>query len=153
MLLSDEDKLSISKEQAQASIDYTMGGRAAEELIFGHFTTGASSDIKQATRMARRMVCEWGMGKIGPISLGEDSGQDSFLGGQNIYSEALRASVDKEIHDLVNGGYSRALAILTKHKGLLDFLSKALSERETLSGTEIDQLVQEHENESQTVGV
>jgi len=142
MLLPNEDKLSLSKGQAQAMVDYAMGGRAAEEVMFGHFTTGASDDIKKATQIAKRMVCEWGMSDLGPINFNKEMGEDPFLGrdyGKGVsHSEDLSMKLDAAIMDIVNKSYERAKQILSNHRSELEVLGLALIEKETLSGTEID---------------
>lgn len=145
MLLPTEDKLSYSQEQALAMIDYAMGGRAAEEVMFNHLTTGASDDIKKATQIAKKMVCEWGMSSLGPLNLSKESSQDPFLGrdyGRGVtHSEELSKKIDFEIINIVNLGYERALKIVRRNRELLESLGKALIEKETLIGEEIDKIV------------
>ena len=142
ILLPSEDRLSTSKEQAEAMIAYAMGGRAAEELMFNHYTTGASNDIKKATEIARNMVCRWGMSeKIGPVNFGKTD-HDPFLGRDfsrsESYSEKIAQEIDQEISSIIFSNYTRALDILTKNKELLDRLAAALIEYETLSSSELD---------------
>ena len=145
MLLPSEDKLSISKVQALAMIDYAMGGRAAEELIFNQHTSGASDDIKKATNMAKRMVCEWGMSELGPLNLSTATGSDPFLGrdyGKSAsHSEDLLKKIDTEIMKIVNESYHRAIHILKKNEELLHKLSEELFEKETLISEDIDLIV------------
>lgn len=145
MLLPAEDKLSLSKEQAQAMVDYAMGGRAAEEVVFGHFTTGASDDIKKATQIAKRMVCEWGMSDLGPINFNKEMGEDPFIGrdyGKGVtHSEELSKKLDAAIMDIVNKSYERAKQILTNQREALEKLSLALIDKETLIGSEIDTIL------------
>jgi len=145
MLLPSEDKLSFSKDQAQAMVDYAMGGRAAEEVMFGHFTTGASDDIKKATQIAKRMVCEWGMSELGPINFNKEASEDPFVGrsyGKGVsHSEDLSMKLDAAIMDIVNRSYERAKQILIKERDNLEKLGQALIEKETLSGTEIDTIL------------
>jgi cell division protease FtsH len=124
-----------------------MGGRIAEELIFGKekVTTGASSDIKMATDMSRRMVTEWGMSdKLGPLSYGEND-QEVFLGHsvtthKNV-SEQTSKTIDEEVRLIVDTAYRRAMKTLTDHLDQLHMLAKGLLEFETLSGDEIHQLM------------
>jgi cell division protease FtsH len=150
MLISEEDKLTISKDQAQAIIDYAMGGRAAEELVFGQLTTGASDDIKKATQIARRMVTEWGMGTLGPINLStSDTGRDL----SKYHSESFLEAVDKEVRDVVSSGYSRAYRILNTHRELLEKLSLSLLEKETLTGEEMDIIIKEYQDGSTISGI
>lgn len=149
MRLPEGDRVSMSIERLQADLAVAMGGRIAEEMIFGphKITTGASSDISMATQMARRMVTEWGMSnKLGPITYGENS-QEVFLGHsvaqhKNV-SEATAQLIDEEVKRIVEEGYKRAENILTKHRNHLELLAKTLLEFETLSGDEIDVLLKE----------
>lgn len=137
----------MTRERIYADLAVAMGGRIAEEMIFGEqkVTTGASSDIKMATDMARRMVTEWGMSdKMGPITYGENS-QEVFLGHsvaqhKNI-SEQSAQEIDAEIKRIVEEGYETAHKILAKHKKHLELLAVTLLEYETLSGDEIDMLL------------
>jgi cell division protease FtsH len=124
-----------------------MGGRAAEELIFGadRVSNGASGDIKMATDMTRRMVTEWGMSeKLGMISYG-DNGQEVFLGhsvtqNKNV-SEATAREIDNEIKAVIDHAYSEARRILTERLADLHALAKGLLEYETLSGEEIRMVI------------
>lgn len=145
MLLPDEDKLNYSKKQIHAMIDYAMGGRAAEELIFNEITTGAGDDIKKATNLARKLVCEWGMSDLGPINLKSFHGDDPFVGrdyGKTVsHSEELSKKIDNEIQKILKDSYSRAMLILKSRKDVLVKISKELIEKETLHGDEIEALV------------
>jgi cell division protease FtsH len=131
----------------RADLAVAMGGRIAEELIFGaeRVTTGASSDIKMATDMARRMVTEWGMSdKLGPLHYGADQ-EEVFLGhsvaqSKNL-SDATAAVVDSEIRHIVENAYARAQKVLTDNMDQLHMLAKALLEYEMLSGDEIKALM------------
>ncbi len=147
MRLPEGDRISISKAKLKADLAVAMGGRIAEELIFGKekVTTGASSDIKMDTDMARRMVTEWGMSeKLGPLSYGEND-QEVFLGHsvtthKNV-SESTSQSIDEEIRLIVESGYDRARQTLTNFNDELHIVAKGLLEYETLSGDEIRQLL------------
>lgn len=149
MRLPEGDRISMSRERLYADLAVAMGGRIAEEMIFGpnKITTGASSDISMATQMARRMVTEWGMSeKLGPITYGENT-QEVFLGHsvtqhKNI-SESTAQLIDEEIKRIVDAGYKKAKEILTKHRNHLELLAKTLLEYETLSGDEITVLLKE----------
>ncbi len=150
MRLPESDKLSITRQKLHADMAVAMGGRVAEELIFGYdkVTSGASSDIKQATRMARAMVTEWGMSdKVGPIFCGGNEDAEPFLGatyGQSRnHSHDTAAVIDAEIKAFVEGGYKRATDILKKHIKDLHKLAEALLEYETLTGDEIKTLLAE----------
>ncbi len=143
MRLPESDRLSVSRAKLHADLAVAMGGRVAEELVFGHdkVTTGASSDIRMATDMARRMVTEWGMSdEIGPLHYGQDQ-EEVFLGysmGQTKRVSGNMANViDREIHKIVDGAYQRAQKILTEYRHELESLGKALLDYETLSGDEI----------------
>jgi cell division protease FtsH len=143
MRLPEGDRISMSKEKLHADLAVAMGGRIAEEMIFGaeKVTTGASSDIKMATDMSRRMVMEWGMSdELGPINYGSDR-EEVFLGysmGQQKNMSATTANkVDAEVKRIVDEAYARAKKTLTDHRSELETLAKALLEYETLDGEEI----------------
>ena len=144
--LPKADRLSMSLDFAKARIAVLMGGRCAEELVFGHYTTGASNDIKQATDIARRMVTEFGMSeRLGPVNYGSDDGQ-VFLGrdfNQNSrnFSEATAQAIDEEIQKLVRYGEEQAKDMLTENRTVLDYMAETLLERETLGSEEIDAIV------------
>ncbi len=145
LTMPEEDRYSMTKGQILAHIRHAMGGRAAEKLVFGVFTTGAANDLKQATESARRMVCEYGMGdSIGPVSLGEEGG-DVFLGRDLVsrkeYSEKRAEDIDLEISQILHDGYNAALRLLEENRELLDRVSDALLERETLEGAELQLLI------------
>lgn len=128
-----------------ARIAVLMGGRAAEDLIFKTFTTGAGNDIEQATEMARKMVCEWGMSdKMGPLSFGKKDEQ-IFLGREMAthknYSEATAVEIDSEIRRIVDESYARALSLLRDNIQNLHNLSACLMEKENLTGAEVDEII------------
>ncbi|MFT0859130.1 ATP-dependent zinc metalloprotease FtsH [Ancylobacter sp. G4_0304] len=143
MQLPERDKLSMSYEQMTSRLAIMMGGRVAEELIFGHdkVTSGAASDIEQATRLARMMVTRWGFSdKLGQVAYGENN-DEVFLGmsmqrQQNV-SEATAQTIDSEVRRLVDEGYAEATRILSENKDQLEALARGLLEYETLSGDEI----------------
>ena len=147
MRLPEGDRLSISKEKLHADLAVAMGGRIAEELIFGaeKVTTGASSDIKMATSMARRMVTEWGMShELGPIHYSNDR-DELFLGhsvgGPQSISGSTAAKVDAEVKRIVEDAYVSAKKTLTDNLHELHALAKALLEYETLNGEEIPKVI------------
>jgi cell division protease FtsH len=147
MRLPEKDRLSLTRGKAKADIAVAMGGRVAEEMIFGYqkVTSGASSDIKMATSLARSMVSEWGMSdKIGPIFHGSDQ-EEVFLGKsmthQKHNSEETANLIDTEVKGLVDEGYKLAHSLLKKHKKELEALAKGLLEYETLTGDEITQVI------------
>ena len=147
MRLPEGDRISMSRERLHADLAVAMGGRIAEEMIFGpdKVTTGASSDISMATQMARRMVTEWGMSKaLGPVMYGENT-QEVFLGHSvsqhKSISEATAQLIDSEVRRIVEEAYVRAKKILTDRKADLKLLAECLLEYETLSGEEINTLL------------
>ena len=145
--LPERDKYSHTREYMEANISKAMGGRVAEEIIFGHdkVTSGASSDIQMATRLAKDMVTKYGMSnELGPLSYG-DNEDEVFLGRQiarqTHMSEETSKKVDEEVKKIVDAGYKRAKQILTDKLEDLHKLAKALLAYETLSGEEIKDLV------------
>ena len=133
-----------SKNYADSSIAVLMGGRCAEEIIFKQLTTGAGDDIEKATKLARKMVCEWGMSELGPLSYGGQE-EEIFLGRdfaqKNEYSEATALAIDSEVKSIVTRNYERAKQLLTEHRETLTRIAEALLEHETLDGSQIDRLV------------
>ena len=145
IMLPKEDRWSLSKRYAEGMIVYAMGGRAAEELIFDEQSSGASDDIKKATDIARKMICQWGMSEtLGPLSIGKRD-EEVFMGrgtsSGEIYSEKVAQEVDTEIQKLVKTGYEKAKKILTENKSKLVEISEALLIKETLHLTEIERVM------------
>ncbi len=142
--LPETDRLSLPRDKIDADLAVAMGGRIAEEIIFGpdKVTTGAASDIQHATQLARQMVTEWGMSdKLGPLTYGEPT-REVFLGHsvtqhKNISEETAKL-IDQEVYRIVDQAYKQAKDILTKHLNELHMLAKGLIENETLSGDEIE---------------
>ena len=147
MRLPESDRISMSKIKLKADLAVAMGGRIAEELIFGpsKVTTGASSDISMATNIARKMVTEWGMSdKLGPLSYGENE-QEIFLGHsvtqkKNV-SENTAQEIDKEIKKIIDESYKKARSIIKKNINQLHKLAKGLLHYETLTGEEIKDII------------
>ena len=146
MRLPEQDQLSVTRAKLHADLAVAMGGRVAEELIFGDdmVTTGASGDIKMATNMARKMVTEWGLSdKIGMIDYGR--GNENFLGqsygGASHISEEMENLIDAEVKRLVHEGYEAAKKHLKTNAKELETLAQGLLEYETLSGEEIRELL------------
>jgi cell division protease FtsH len=147
MQLPESDRVSMSYKQMMSRMAVMMGGRVAEELVFGKdsITSGASSDIQQATKLARAMVTQWGYSdELGTVAYGENQ-QEVFLGHsvaqtKNV-SEATAQTIDREVKRLVDMGYDEAKRILTERKDDLEILGQGLLEYETLSGDEIKALL------------
>ncbi|HZF67133.1 MAG TPA: ATP-dependent zinc metalloprotease FtsH, partial [Gemmatirosa sp.] len=144
--LPEDDRVSVTREQIEARLVMAYGGRVAEELIFGRdrVTTGAASDIQQATGIARRYVSQWGLSdRIGPILVG-DNEHEVFLGreisSRREVSEQTAQTVDAEVKRVIDEAYNRAKAVLTEHNELLHLVATALLERETLTRDDIERL-------------
>ena len=140
-----DDRKSMSRTFAENRVSMAMGGRIAEELLFGDFNSGAASDIDQATEIARAMVCEWGMSdKLGPLAFGRKEGE-VFLGRdfsqQQNYSDDTARTIDDEVRRIVVAQYARATALLEKHLDKLHAIAKALLEYETLDAKDLDVLM------------
>src|SRR5687767_11623825 len=143
--LPREDRLSMTREFALNQIAILMGGRVAEEIVFGQKTTGAGNDIERATELARSMVTEWGMSdEFGPLNFSSGK-QEVFLGrdfsSSNTMSEDTARRIDAEIRRIVVNQYERATQILNEHRKELELISEALLEYETLDGDDIDTLL------------
>lgn len=141
MVLPDEDRYAVTRNQMLDQLAYTMGGRAAEELIFHDPTTGASNDIEKATNLARAMVTQYGMTqRLGAIKLGISDSQP-FLGRdyghQRDYSENVAAIVDSEIREMIENAHQEAFDVLVANRETLDRLVEELLENETLNKEEI----------------
>jgi cell division protease FtsH len=144
-----EDQSLISRSQLRARISGALGGRAAEEVIFGdsEVTTGAGGDLQQVTSMARQMVTRFGMSKLGPLSLESQSGE-VFLGGnwgaRSEYSDEVAAQIDREVRKIVVECHEEALTIMRENRTLIDRLVDLLIEKETMDGGEFRQIVAEY---------
>ncbi|HTM47063.1 MAG TPA: ATP-dependent zinc metalloprotease FtsH [Bryobacteraceae bacterium] len=145
MQLPIDDKHSYNKEYLETQLAILMAGRIAEELFMHHITTGAGNDIERATDLARKMVCEWGMSELGPISLGQKEEQ-IFLGREiaqhRDYSESTAIRIDEQVKRLVENGYNRSKKIIEEHREALIAMAELLLEREVLDGAEVLQIVQ-----------
>ncbi len=143
-----DDRYTYTKEYLMANIAVLMGGRAAEELVLGHITTGAGNDIDRATDIARKMVCEWGMSeKLGPLSFGEE-GDAVFLGRDLVtkakYSEETARIIDEEIKRIVLTAYNYAKNLLKVNISILHDMAKTLLEKEVITSDEIDEIISKH---------
>ncbi len=141
MQLPIDEKHGYSREYIEGRLAILMGGRAAEELIFNELTTGAGNDIEQATKIARKMVCEWGMSDVlGPMTFGKKN-EEIFLGREiqshRDYSESTARMIDEEVVRIVRKAQSRAQHVLKDNIEHLHNLSKALLEHETINGDEV----------------
>ncbi len=140
-----QDKYLMSKEEILDKITGLLGGRAAEEIVFGQITTGASNDIERATKIARDMVCKYGMSDlIGPIAWGEEE-ENVFLGKQlsrmRNYSEETASEIDVQVKKIVSECYDKAKEILLKYRDKMDDIAKVLLEKETIEGEELNALL------------
>lgn len=139
-----EEKHSYSKAHLLNNLVILFGGRVAEELALDHMTTGASNDIEKATDLAHRMVCEWGMSDLGPMTFGKKE-EEIFLGRDfnknSDYSKRTAIEIDTEIRRIIEESYRRATEILTTHLRLLHKLAEKLLENEVLDGSEVDAIV------------
>jgi cell division protease FtsH len=142
-----EERHSFTRDYVEDRICMALGGRVAEELVFGQQTTGAANDLEVITSLARRMVREWGMSdKVGPMAWeGHQQvflGEDLMTGGRE-YSDDTARLIDQEISKILHEQEIRAKALLAKHRGGLDLVAEALLERETIDGAEVGRLVQQ----------
>ena len=133
----DADRVSYSTEELDAKIKVALGGRVAEEVVYGKITTGAESDIQQLTQIARSMVGRWGMSdKVGPISVLPSDGSGPFLPGVSETSPQTQWLVDQEVRRLVDECHEAVTTLLTEHRDQLDSLTHALLESETLDAAD-----------------
>ncbi len=144
MQLPIDDKLSHDKLYLEARLAILMGGRIAEEIFLNQMTTGAGNDIERATEMAHKMVCEWGMSDLGPLSFGKKDEQ-IFLGREiaqhRDYSEATAIKIDEQVRKLVENAYNRAKEIIEGRQEAMVRIAEALLEREVLDGAEVLDLI------------
>ena len=146
MQLPLEDKYTYRKAYVEGQIAILMGGRIAEEVTQDDITTGAGNDIERATEMARRMVCEWGMSELGPLSFGSKD-EPLFLGRdftqRSDYSEDTAIRIDREVDRIVQAAFERARKILTDHRAVLERLAQQLLEHESLDGEQVYEIIEE----------
>ncbi|WP_028575310.1 ATP-dependent zinc metalloprotease FtsH [Desulfonatronovibrio hydrogenovorans] len=145
MQLPQDERYNYSKTYLENNLAVLLGGRVAEELVFNQMTTGAGNDIERATKMARKMVCEWGMSDtLGPLAFG-GRGEEVFLGREftqhKEYSEETARLIDEEVKKIVRDAYEKAKELLQEHTDTLHRLSEALLERETLTGKEVEMVM------------
>lgn len=151
MMLPEEERFVASRSKLKDELVNLLGGRAAEELALDEISTGASNDLERVTRIARKMVMEWGMSpRLGPLTFGRPNGEDLVFLGRDIsrernYSEGVAEIIDEEVHKLVESSYETATNLLTEHRAKLDAVADALLERETLSREEFLALMEGQE--------
>lgn len=149
MFLPEEDKNTMSRVELESAITVAFGGRAAELIIYNQYTTGAANDIKQATNLARSMVCKWGMSElIGPMAVGEQS-HEVFIGREWVanreHSEETARMVDAEVKRIIDEAMATADRLLRENIDSLHRVAEALLDRETLSGDEVKRLMRGEE--------
>jgi cell division protease FtsH len=145
MYLPEGDKYSTQRKEALAMLAVTMGGRIAEEMFTDDISNGASGDIMQATKLARRMVCEWGMSSLGMIRFSEENdlvfmGRD--MGRAREYSESTAQQIDSEVKRIIDEAYEQARQVLGAHRPQVELIAKALLEFETLEGAQVKDLIE-----------
>jgi cell division protease FtsH len=145
MYLPEGDKYSTQRKEAMALIAVTMGGRIAEEMFTNDISNGASGDIMQATKLARRMVCEWGMSSLGMIRFTDENehvfmGRD--MGRAREYSESTAQQIDSEVKKLIDDAYAHAREVLETHRDKVKLIANALLEFETLEGSQVKDLIE-----------
>jgi cell division protease FtsH len=145
MQLPIDDKHNYTKDYLETNIAILMGGRLAEEMFLNQMSTGAGNDIERATELARKMVCEWGMSTLGPLTFGKKEEQ-IFLGREiaqhRDYSEDTAIKIDQEVRRLVDSGYNTAKGLLSENKEVLTRVANALLDREVLDANEIKMIME-----------
>ena len=145
MFMPKKDMLNHSKRRLLNQICCGMGGRAAESIVVGDITSGASGDIRMVTKTARHMVCDWGMTELGPVAYGDN--KDHVFLGQEVarnqnFSEQTAQKIDNAIHEIVEGQYNRSLDILNEHRKALDICAEALLAHETIEGKHVHEILE-----------
>jgi cell division protease FtsH len=145
MQLPEDDKHTVTKDYLETQLCILMGGRIAEEIFLKQMTTGAGNDIERATDLARKMVCEYGMSRLGPLTFGKKEEQ-IFLGREiaqhRDFSEETARQIDGEVRSLVDEAYRSAYEILNTNQDVMHRMSAALLERETLDANEIRLIIE-----------
>jgi cell division protease FtsH len=150
-----DERHTHSRDYLEATLTYLMGGRVAELLVFKQLDTGAGNDLEKATKLARRMVCNWGMSdKVGPVTFGKAE-DHIFLGKEMAqtkdFSEATAELIDSEIRRFIEDAETKAKEILEEHLDKLHALAKALLEREILDSREVDEIIGRSSGEEEAV--
>lgn len=146
MQLPTDDRHNYSKKYLENQLAMLLGGRVAEEIVLNQMTTGASNDIERATKIAHNMVCQWGMSdKLGPLAFG-DSQEQVFLGKELVhnrnYGEDTARTIDEEVRRIIDEAHKLAKEILSEHRDVLEKIADALLERETITGSDIDLIME-----------
>jgi cell division protease FtsH len=155
MFIPKKDTYNYAKRRMLNQLAGLMGGRIAEEVVLGDITSGASGDIKQATKLARHMVCDWGMSPLGPVAYGDN--QDTVFLGREItrnenYSEETARRIDIEVHKVIEEQYARAKSIVLERRTALDKIAEALLEFETIDGKHVHEILEFGEIKSPVLG-
>jgi len=147
MVMPLEDKYSVTRNELLDQLTYAMGGRVAEEIVFHDPTTGAGNDIEKATRIARKMVTEYGMSsRIGAVKLGSASSEPFLgrdIGHQPDYSDDVAAAIDEEVRALIDQAHDEAWKVLNDNRDILDRLAAELLEKETLDHIQLEEIFRE----------
>jgi cell division protease FtsH len=145
MFIPKKDILTQAKKRMENQIAMGLGGRIAEELVLDDISSGAAGDIKQVTKIARAMVCDWGMSPLGPVAYG-DHHDTVFLGREitrnESISEETAKKIDEQIFHIIDEQYKRATKIITDHRPALDKMAEALLEHETIDGKHVMEILQ-----------
>ncbi len=139
-----DDRYTYSKDYLEAQLSVLMGGRASEKMLLGKTTTGAANDFEKATDIARKMVCQWGMSDLGPVTFGERD--DLIFLGRDLamhknFSEKTAELIDAEVKKIINRNFSRTKELLEKHRDKLIDVAKALLEKEVLTSEELEEII------------
>ena len=144
-MMPEEETFLETKTSLLARITGYLGGRVAEEIVFGDVTTGAYQDFQTATKIARAMVTEYGMSDLGPVQYESNSG-NVFLGRdyfkEKNFSDQVALEIDREVREIINKAHTQATEIIIKHRKLLDTIAKYLLKVETLTKQDIDEIVE-----------
>jgi cell division protease FtsH len=142
----EEDQTLVSRSQLMARITTILGGRVAEQVVFGNpeITTGASNDLQQVTNIARQMVTRYGMSSIGPLALEDDNNEQMFLGGVDEYNQAIADRVDIEVCKIVNYCEQVATEIILANRVVIDLVVEKLLDSETIDGDEFRKIVRQY---------
>lgn len=148
----DEDRQYITKSQLMEQIIVSLGGRAAEDLVFGEISTGAANDLKQANTVARNMITKYGMSdELSNLVFGDEN-DEVFLGKSYVhtrnFSEAIQAKIDAEVKKIIDEAYQKAKDILTEHRQRLDDIAQALLDKERLEADEFEEIFKNGYNSS-----